>query len=86
MTIATDTPKALKHLPATTSGEEISATLTADGAVIVDNVVTPAAMDALHAELQPFIDATAAGPDDFSGRRTRRTGGLIGRSPMAATS
>lgn len=83
MTIATDTPKALKHLSATTSGEEIAAALAADGAVIVDNVVTPAAMDALHAELQPFIDATAAGPDDFSGRRTQRTGGLIARSPMS---
>jgi len=31
-------------------------------------------------ELRPHLDATPAGSDDFAGRRTRRTGGLIGRS------
>ncbi|MGH7778770.1 MAG: phytanoyl-CoA dioxygenase family protein [Candidatus Binataceae bacterium] len=82
-TPATDQQKTLRHLPATASGEEISAALTADGAVIVDNVVAPAAMDTIFAELKPFIEATAKGRDDFSGKRTQRTGALIARSPMS---
>ena len=32
-------------------------------------------------ELAPYLEATAPGPDRFSGRSTRRTGGLIARSP-----
>jgi ectoine hydroxylase-related dioxygenase (phytanoyl-CoA dioxygenase family) len=32
------------------------------------------------AELKPWIDATSFGPDEFSGRRTKRTGGLVARS------
>jgi len=83
MTIAAEKATSLKHLPATTSGEEIAAALSADGAVIVDNVVAPAAIDALRAELEPWLEATAVGPDEFSGKRTRRTGGLIARSPTS---
>src|SRR5262245_2862333 len=32
-------------------------------------------------ELAPWIVATPLGRDDFAGRRTRRTGGLVARSP-----
>jgi len=32
------------------------------------------------AELEPFMDATPVGPDEFSGVNTRRTGALIARS------
>jgi len=38
-------------------------------------------MDAVAQELRPFTEKTPFGPDDFSGRRTRRTGGLVARSP-----
>jgi ectoine hydroxylase-related dioxygenase (phytanoyl-CoA dioxygenase family) len=31
--------------------------------------------------LAPHLEATAFGPDEFAGRQTRRTGGLIARSP-----
>ncbi len=68
------------HLPASTTGEEVSAALAEYGAVIVDNLVTPAYMDGVADELRPWIDATKFGPDDFTGRRTKRTGGLVGRS------
>ena len=37
-------------------------------------------MDRVRSELQPYLDATAAGTDEFSGRHTRRTGGLVARS------
>jgi ectoine hydroxylase-related dioxygenase (phytanoyl-CoA dioxygenase family) len=33
--------------------------------------------------MQPHIDATAKGPDDFSGHNTTRTGALVARSPAA---
>ncbi len=75
--------KSLTHLASTASGNDISAALTEDGAVIVDNLVSEREIDALLTELQPWIDATKTGPDDFSGKRTRRTGGLIARSPLA---
>lgn len=70
----------IQHLPPTTSAEEVAAALAQDGAAIVDNLVAPEVMDKIEGELRPFIDATRFGPDDFAGRRTKRTGGLVGRS------
>ena len=72
----------LEHLPATTTPEEAVAALKRDGAVIIDQVISAGAMDAVAAELKPWLDATPLGPDDFSGRRTKRTGGLVARSPL----
>ncbi len=71
----------VEHLPATGSGEQVAAILERDGAVVVDQLISREAMNAVQAELRPFIDATGFGPDDFSGRRTRRTGALVARSP-----
>jgi ectoine hydroxylase-related dioxygenase (phytanoyl-CoA dioxygenase family) len=71
----------IKHLPVTASPDEICAALNDDGCVVVDNVVAPELFDQVAAELRPFTDATPFGADDFSGRRTRRTGGLVARSP-----
>jgi ectoine hydroxylase-related dioxygenase (phytanoyl-CoA dioxygenase family) len=45
--------------------------------------VPPDVMDRARAELEPYLRATAVGTDEFSGRRTRRTGGLIARSATA---
>ncbi len=73
---------ALEHLPATTTPEAAVAALKRDGAVIIDQAISCDAMDAVAAELKPWIDATAFGPDDFSGHRTKRTGGLVARSPL----
>ena len=72
----------LEHLPATATPEMVVDAIKRDGAVIVDRVVSRDAMDAVASELKPFLDATPCGPDDFSGRRTRRTGGLVARSPL----
>ena len=54
-----------------------------DGAVVVEGVAGADLLDRIEAELQPFLQATPTGPDDFSGNRTRRTGSLIARSPAA---
>lgn len=73
----------VRHLPADATAADISDALAADGAVVVDDVVTPAEIDGVMAEMQPYLDATPTGPDDFTGRATRRCGGLIARSPRA---
>jgi ectoine hydroxylase-related dioxygenase (phytanoyl-CoA dioxygenase family) len=70
----------IMHLAATASADKVVAALAQDGAVIVDQLVAPEVMDTIAKELRPFTDATRFGPDDFSGRRTKRTGGLVGRS------
>jgi ectoine hydroxylase-related dioxygenase (phytanoyl-CoA dioxygenase family) len=77
------TTRAVEHLPATATGADVSAALEQDGVVIVDELAGPDTMDALRAELAPHLDATPVGPDDFTGRATRRTGGLIARSSTA---
>jgi len=73
----------ISHLPSTATAAEAAAALAADGAVIVDELVGPEVMDAVAGELAPFVEATATGPDDFSGHNTRRTGALIARSPSS---
>jgi ectoine hydroxylase-related dioxygenase (phytanoyl-CoA dioxygenase family) len=70
----------IRHLARTASPEDVAGALAEDGAVVVDRVVEPAVLDRAVAELEPYLAATAYGPDDFAGRRTKRTGGLIARS------
>jgi phytanoyl-CoA dioxygenase PhyH len=69
------------HLPATAGPDEVAAALGRDGAVIVDDLTSGPLLDRVTAELRPYLDATATGPDEFSGTSTRRTGSLIARSP-----
>lgn len=71
----------LHHLSPESAPEQVVEALTRDGAVIVDDLASVQAMDAAAAELQPWMDVTQVGPDAFSGSRTRRTGGLVARSP-----
>jgi hypothetical protein len=71
---------ALGHLPATAPSEAVAEAVAADGAVIVDRVAPPELMDRVAEELRPWLADTPSGPDDFSGRLTRRTGALIARS------
>jgi ectoine hydroxylase-related dioxygenase (phytanoyl-CoA dioxygenase family) len=71
---------AIQHLPAHTNAEAVAAALARDGVVVVDHLVAPERMDRVRAELAPYLEATAFGPDEFSGKRTRRTGGLVARS------
>jgi ectoine hydroxylase-related dioxygenase (phytanoyl-CoA dioxygenase family) len=58
----------------------VSEALARDGCAIVERLVPPATMRAALDELASWIDATPTGRDDFAGRRTRRTGGLVARS------
>ncbi len=72
---------AIIHLPRDAGPDEVAATIGRDGAVIVDDVTGGALLDRVESELRPYLDATPKGPDEFSGRSTRRTGSLIARSP-----
>ena len=69
------------HLSRDARPEEAAALVGRDGAVVVDDVAETALLDRIEGELRPYFDATPSGPDDFSGRRTRRTGSLVARSP-----
>jgi ectoine hydroxylase-related dioxygenase (phytanoyl-CoA dioxygenase family) len=71
----------VRHLPASCSAADVAAVLAEDAVVVVDSLVPADLMDRAAAELEPHISSTGWGPDDFSGRATTRTGGLIARSP-----
>jgi ectoine hydroxylase-related dioxygenase (phytanoyl-CoA dioxygenase family) len=71
------------HLPSTASTEEIAAVIARDGCAVVDRVASPAQIAKFLAEVEPYELANATGTDDFAGRRTKRTGALIARSPTA---
>ena len=70
----------IEHLPPSAAPAEVAALLARDGAVVVDALVAGSVMDDVQRELAPFCAATPYGPDDFSGRRTKRTGALVARS------
>jgi ectoine hydroxylase-related dioxygenase (phytanoyl-CoA dioxygenase family) len=74
---------ALAHLSHTAPPEAVAEAVAADGAVIVDRLAPAGLMDRIGEELGPWLARTPTGPDDFSGRLTRRTGALIARSPSA---
>ena len=70
----------LVTLPATASTDEILAVLKRDGALILKDVLTSGQVAQVLAETMPYIDATEYGRDDFTGRKTTRTGALVARS------
>ena len=73
----------LEHVDRDVGAEEIHAILARDGALIIDELASHETIDAIAAEMEPFIDATPVGADDFTGRNTTRTGALIARSPAS---
>ena len=73
----------IEHLNRGSSVQQITQALARDGAVVVDELATAAEMDQIRSELQPYIDATATGVDEFTGFQTKRTGALIARSTSA---
>ncbi len=72
----------IQHVTQDATAQEINAILASDGAVIVDRLASEEMMDRARAELQPYLDATPVGVDEFSGFQTKRTGALIARSPL----
>jgi hypothetical protein len=73
----------IEHLSAADPPERVAAALERDGCAVIDRLVPRDALGRVLDEMAPHLESTPTGPDDFSGRRTRRTGGLIARSPAA---
>jgi len=73
----------LTVLPGTAATEEILGILSEDGAVILKGLLTADDIVRFREELDPFMNATTDGRDDFSGRATTRTGALVARSAKA---
>ncbi|MFI4934214.1 MAG: phytanoyl-CoA dioxygenase family protein [Caulobacterales bacterium] len=71
----------LKHLPRDAAPEAIAALLDSEGALILDDVLSAADVDQVMAEIGPYVAATSAGRDAFTGFQTTRTGALVARSP-----
>jgi ectoine hydroxylase-related dioxygenase (phytanoyl-CoA dioxygenase family) len=64
-----------------TTPEQVAEVLGRDGCCVVERLVDGDVMDRLWSEVEPYVEATRAGRDDFAGTVTRRTGSLIARSP-----
>jgi len=73
----------VQHLRPEDGAEAVKEALDRDGCAVVDRLASPERLRALREELDPWIEATKSGPDEFSGQHTRRTGGLIARSPRS---
>jgi len=71
----------LATLASNAAKEDIQAALESDGAVIIRDLLSRAPRQQLVDQLRPFIDATPMGNDDFTGRKTQRTGALVARVP-----
>ena len=62
---------------------EVSAALRDHGTVIIEQLAGADLCDRVGAELEPWLAETPTGGDDFSGRKTRRTGALLTRCPSS---
>lgn len=61
--------------------EEIIRAMKRDGACIVRDVLSSEMLRSVNADVDPWIEQSALGVEDFGGRATKRTGALIARCP-----
>ena len=73
----------LLYFDADADSNEILKALREDGACVLVDVMGEELRSRVGQELQPFIDATPTGRDDFTGRLTGRTGALVARSEVS---
>lgn len=62
-----------------------AARLLRDGYCVVERALDPAILSGLEGDLAPVFAATPHCKGDFYGARTKRFGGLLARSPLAAS-
>jgi len=65
------------------SADVVVESLRTHGYAIIDELASNALMDRIAAEMEPHIEATPYGRDNFVGKITKRTGSMIARSPAA---
>lgn len=63
--------------------EAILQAIDRDGALILEGAMSATSVDSLLREIEPFVAGTVPFDDDFVGRQTTRTGGLVTRSKTA---
>lgn len=71
----------LQTLNADATTQEILAAMERDGAVVIANLIDADTVARMTDEVMPYIDRTPMGKDDFTGRKTQRTGALVARTP-----
>ena len=69
----------LQTLNSDSSVETILAALAKDGACIVEGVLSGEDLEALDVDLNPLIDQSPTGVEEFGGLSTKRTGALVAR-------
>ena len=62
------------------SSEDVAQALNDAGCAVIEQLAPDDLMDQVGSELEPFVELTPMGLDDFTGKQTRRTGSLIARS------
>ncbi len=72
----------LKYYDSDSPLQEILQAIQEDGCAVMTNVLGNEALDAFTHELEPYLSAAPKGRDDFTGKKTQRTGALIARTPM----
>jgi len=81
---ATDIPR----FTADASASDVAAALTTAGVATIERLIPEPTVDALLAEMQPYIDATPHGADDFSSGATPNAPGRCwpARRPASSSS
>lgn len=76
VSMAMDVPR----VGADASVDAVEVALREAGCVVVERLVPDDLIDRIAADLEPYLSATPAGGDEFTGFNTRRTGSLLARS------
>ena len=70
----------IRHFSLDTDAQTVADAVKEDGAIIIDEVLSPEFIAQLRAETDPYMEGSNLGFDDFAGFKTTRTGGLMVRS------
>ena len=73
----------IKTLPADAKPQDIQQALIQDGALVVEGVLRTDEVAQASGELQPYLDDTHEGRNEFAGFNTKRIGALLARSESA---
>jgi ectoine hydroxylase-related dioxygenase (phytanoyl-CoA dioxygenase family) len=64
----------------TATADQVVAALETEGYAVVEGLADGAAMDAINADFDPYLDRVQRGTTDFAGFKTRRINNLIAKS------
>ena len=70
----------IRHFSLDTDAQTVADAVKEDGAIIIDEVLSPEFIAQLRTETNPYMEGSNLGFDDFAGFKTTRTGGLMVRS------